>query len=378
LGEKGTTAGGNSRGGWDATEGPEGDGVESGVEGGEDWEQGVLRIIDADDKVWDLTAVRDHSPAWQARVRELAAVPGYRGSALQTWKEWVEAAVDSFKDEEIEEERQRQIALGCHAGPPIARLMAYRGPNPQNWNKSSLHGEVLRDDIVADKSLTRLFLEQNTLMCFPTNMHNMTSLTELWLGHNRIEAIDQQVVSKFARRTPLRFLSLDCNYLDEVPPAIGDLSQLQELRISANGLKLVPPMSISRLHHITTLWLQNNRLAQLPEEMGVQLNALTTLYLNNNDLTSLPPSVAGWTSLQELHVHENQIEALPEDFRRLCCLRRCKAAMNKITVLPAGLEEIETLEELELGHNCIQRLTLPDGGLLMLKNLKKLHLEVSA
>ena len=140
LGEKGTTAGGNSRGGWDATEGPEGDGVESGVEGGEDWEQGVLRIIDADDKVWDLTAVRDHSPAWQARVRELAAVPGYRGSALQTWKEWVEAAVDSFKDEEIEEERQRQIALGCHAGPPIARLMAYRGPNPQNWNKSSLHG----------------------------------------------------------------------------------------------------------------------------------------------------------------------------------------------------------------------------------------------
>jgi hypothetical protein len=60
LGEKGTTAGGNSRGGWHATEGPEGDGVESGVDGGEDWEQGVLRIIDVSDKVWDLTAVRDH------------------------------------------------------------------------------------------------------------------------------------------------------------------------------------------------------------------------------------------------------------------------------------------------------------------------------
>ena len=60
LGEKGTTAGGNSRGGWQATEGPESDGVESGVEGGEDWEQGVLRIIDVSDKVWDLTAVRDN------------------------------------------------------------------------------------------------------------------------------------------------------------------------------------------------------------------------------------------------------------------------------------------------------------------------------
>jgi hypothetical protein len=123
------------------------------------------------------------SPAWQARVKDLAAVPEYRGSALKTWKEWIEAAVDSFKDEEIEEERQRQIALGCHAGPPIARLMAYRGPNPENWNKSSLHGEVLREDVVANKSLTRLFLEQNTLTSFPTNMLNMTSLTELWLRY---------------------------------------------------------------------------------------------------------------------------------------------------------------------------------------------------
>ena len=51
--------------------------------------------------------------------------------------------------------------------------------------------------------------------------------------------------------------------------------------------------------------------------------------------------------------------------------------MNKLAVLPAGLEEIETLEELELGHNYIQRLTLPDGGLLLMQNLKKLHLEVS-
>jgi hypothetical protein len=32
----------------------------------------------------------------------------------------------------------------------------------------------------------------------------------------------------------------------------------------------------------------------------------------------------GWTSLQQLHVHENQLEALPEDFRRLRSLRRCK------------------------------------------------------
>ena len=37
----------------------------------------------------------------------------------------------------------------------------------------------------------------------------------------------------------------------------------------------------------------------------------------------------GWTSLQVLHVHENQIEALPEDFGRLRSLRRCKGTNSK-------------------------------------------------
>ena len=72
--------------------------------------------------------------------------------------------------------------------------MAYRGPNPENWNKSSLSGDTLRPDIVANKSLVRLFLEHNTLTSFPTNLHNMSALTELWLSHNRIETIDDQVI----------------------------------------------------------------------------------------------------------------------------------------------------------------------------------------
>jgi len=330
LGEKGTTAGGDSTGGWDAPEGPESEGIESGREGGESWEEGVLRIIDAHGKVWDLTSVRKHSRAWAARVEELERSGTHLDSTLATWKEWIEASIDSFKDEEIEAERQRQIALGCHAGPPVARLMAYRGPNPENWNKSSL--DVIREDIVADKSLTRLFLEQNMLTCFPTNLLNMTSLTELWLGHNRIETADEQVVKKFARRTPLSFLSLDCNHLDEIPAAMGDLTMLHELRISANGLKLIPPLSLSRLRLLTNLWLQNNRLATLPEDMGVEMQSLKCLRLDNNDLTSLPASVAGWTALEELYLHENSLAQLPADSRRMTSLR-----LLKVHPLPSAL-----------------------------------------
>jgi hypothetical protein len=291
FGEKGTTAGGNSRGGWEATQGPECEGVESGVEGGEDWEQGVLRILDTDGKVWDLTSVRPHSAAWMSRAQELEMHTLRPAAKLSTLKEWIEFSIDSFKDDEVEAERQRQIELGCHAGPPIARMMAYSGPNPQNWNKSSL--DELRDDIVADKSLKRLFLEHNTLSVFPTNMLNMTSLSELWLGHNMIETVDDQVVKKFARRTPLTFLSLDCNYLEDIPQSMGDLSVLQELRISANGLKLIPPQSLACLDLLVTLWLQNNRLVLLPEDMGTHMHNLQSLFLNNNELSRLPHSVAG-------------------------------------------------------------------------------------
>jgi hypothetical protein len=39
-----------------------------------------------------------------------------------------------------------------------------------------------------------------------------------------------------------------------------------------------------------------------------------------------------------------------------------KASANKISVLPEHLEEMSALRRLELGHNCLQRLTLPDGS----------------
>jgi len=180
LTEKGTTAGGHARAGWDTSEGPEREGIESGVEGGEDWEEGVLRLIDANDKVWDLTAVRDNSPAWLARVKELECNASHRRSALKTWKGWIEASLDACKEEQIEAERQRLMSLGCYAGPPIAQLMAYRGPHPGtpftcftgtkvpiltlpagNWNKSCLETYAdggIREDVLADKTLTRLFL----------------------------------------------------------------------------------------------------------------------------------------------------------------------------------------------------------------------------
>ena len=57
-----------------------------------------------------------------------------------------------------------------------------------------------------------------------------------------------------------------------IPAGIGDLSRLHELRLSANGPKHVPPLSIARLDMLTTLWLQNNRLALLPEDMGLHLH----------------------------------------------------------------------------------------------------------
>ena len=49
--------------------------------------------------------------------------------------------------------------------------------------------------------------------------------------------------------------------------------------------------------------------------------------------------------------------------------------MNRIQVLPAHLDGLTTLRELELGYNEITRLSLPDGGLLRLSALEKLHLE---
>jgi internalin A len=92
-----------------------------------------------------------------------------------------------------------------------------------------------------------------------------------------------------ARRRNTRLLDLAFLGLTQVPPEIGQLSNLQELYLYYNQLTTLPP-EIGQLNSLRRLYLDNNQLTSLPSEIG-QLSNLCVLSLRDNNLRHLPTSL---------------------------------------------------------------------------------------
>ena len=108
--------------------------------------------------------------------------------------------------------------------------------------------------------------------------------------------------------------SLDLNnngLTGEIPPEIGNLTNLSDLRLYGNQLTGAIPPEIGNLTNLTRLDLENNQLTgSIPTEIG-NLTNLTYLYLNSNQLTrEIPESICdlniswdGW----EFNISNNQL-----------------------------------------------------------------------
>jgi|GEM_PF-77540 len=136
-------------------------------------------------------------------------------------------------------------------------------------------------EVCRKKRGTTLNLSDNKLTALPTEIAQLTALTELYL-HN--------------------------NQLTELPPQIAKLTALTVLNLGGNQLTAVPP-KIGQLTALTTLDLSVNRLTALPPEIA-KLTALTALYLHGNPRLEIPDSVLGPTFSEV--VNEKKLAARPQ------------------------------------------------------------------
>ena len=104
----------------------------------------------------------------------------------------------------------------------------------------------------------------------------------------------------------IKELDLYNNQLTQLPSEIGQLTQLTELYLSSNKLTQLPS-EIGQLTQLTYLSLSDNQLTQLPTEIG-QLTRLNYLYLCNNQLTQLPSEIGNLAQLTTLDLQGNPIE----------------------------------------------------------------------
>ncbi|MDX2041718.1 MAG: COR domain-containing protein [Acidobacteriota bacterium] len=182
-----------------------------------------------------------------------------------------------------------------------------------------------------------------------------------------------------AKQTNARRLNLSGLKLTELPPEIGELTELRALWLAGNRLETLPP-EIGRLTKLQSLRLEDNRLTALPPEIG-KLAELRRITLHKNRLAEFPEEFWDLYKLQGLITAGNRVEKLPYGIGRLTNLRVLKFGGwypkwgqflgNKLSELPSAIAQLQNLQTLYLSSN---QLTELPPAIAQLQNLQRLWL----
>jgi len=202
------------------------------------------------------------------------------------------------------------------------------------------------------KKVTELTLCFEELTELPPDLGQLTQLQTLDLSFNQLTQFPPEI----AQLTQLQELYLNDNQLLQLSPALGHLTQLQSLVLSGNRLTQLPP-EMGHLTQLQLLDLNSNQLTHLPPTLG-QLTSLQQLNLSNNRLTQLPPQLGQLTLLQQLDLSDNQLTDLPPELGQLTLLQRLDLSHNQLTKLPADFKRLTQLQQLSLRDNQLTHLPL--------------------
>lgn len=120
------------------------------------------------------------------------------------------------------------------------------------------------------------------------------------------------------------------------------------------SLKEIPTRVSEVGANARTLDATNNRLNDIPPHV-LQLNNLQRLLLANNAITAIPVSICtNLTSLKVLILDHNAVVQLPEAIGKLVRLERLAVASNALATLPLSLGDLQALKELDVSGNKIK------------------------
>jgi internalin A len=202
-----------------------------------------------------------------------------------------------------------------------------------------------RFERAAREGRTALDLSGQGLDNLPPEIGRLTQLQSLYLSSNRLGSLPPEI----GQLTNLQSLGLSRNELSGLPPEIGQLTQLQSLDLKGNLLGSLPP-EIGQLTNLQLLDLEGNQLSGLPPEIG-QLTRLQSLDLSRNRLSGLPPEIGQLTNLRSLHLSFNQLSGLPPEITKLTGLQLLDLSSNRLGSLPPEITKLTGLRSLYLSFN---------------------------
>lgn len=209
----------------------------------------------------------------------------------------------------------------------------------------------------ADEGATKLGLSSIDITELPPEIGNLTNLTRLNLQGNQLTTLPPEI----GNLTNLTHLYLQGNQLTSLPPEIGNLTNLTDLDLNKNKLASLPS-EFGNLTNLKHLNIHSCQLTSLPSEL-CNLTKLTFLDIDNNQLTSLPSEIGNLTNLTGLWFDNNQLTSLPSELGNLTNLTKLDLLGNRLTSLPPELGKLTKLTRLNLFYNQLTSLPSELGNL---------------
>lgn len=181
-----------------------------------------------------------------------------------------------------------------------------------------------------------------------------TPVRENWLSSKPVGTWNGVTTDKFGRVVGLG-RTLD-NLTGKLPDEIGDLENLEILRLSSNKLEGSIPATLGNCKKLKYLYLEGNKFeGSIPVEL-FNCTDLEVLEIGFNPLTGeLPPELGKLTNLWALGIKNTNIGGqIPDVFSNMSKLESLYMSYNQFTgVLPQSLGKCTGLKWAELSHNHI-------------------------
>ena len=208
----------------------------------------------------------------------------------------------------------------------------------------------------------------------PPALGQLTCLENLNLHSNQLSG---PIPPALGQLTCLKYLFLDGNQLSgPIPPALGQLTCLENLFLDGNQLSGAIPPALGQLTCLEWLTLRGNQLSgTIPAKLG-QLTCLKYLFLDGNRLSgTIPAELGQLANLRELLLSDNRLSgAIPAKLGRLTKLTLLGLRRNQLSgAIPPELGQLTNLQGLFLSDNRLSGAIPPELG--QLTNLQQMTLD---
>ncbi|PSS02999.1 Receptor-like protein kinase [Actinidia chinensis var. chinensis] len=238
------------------------------------------------------------------------------------------------------------------------KLLQFLGLGMNNLTSKS---SVLESSLMNCKQLRKLWIGGNPLnVILPDTIGNLSYLESLSMENCEFMGNIPRAIGNLSN---LIAVDLQDNDLDGViPPTIGQLEKLQILALGSNKLQGSIPNDLCHLRNLAYLFLSGNKLSgSLPACIG-NVTRLRTLHVGSNELTSgIPSTLWKLNDLLDLYLSSNSLSGeISLEIGNLKVVNQIDISRNQLSGdIPSSIGSLQNLVNLSLAHNRFQGLIPP-------------------